>query len=126
MKLAELTFLADSSVHPATVEFLREQKLDVATIAELGLDAATDSVLLAKANETNRVILTHDRDFEPAATPSGKPNPGIIYLRPSSARPSFATGIFKTLLGAKLDFTPPFIAVASRRAGKIRIRSRAL
>ncbi|MEZ5352182.1 MAG: DUF5615 family PIN-like protein [Bryobacteraceae bacterium] len=126
MKLADFAFLADASIHPGAIAFLRESNLSVATLAELGLETASDALLLAKAAETNRVILTHDRDFDPATGPSGKPTPGIIYLRPSSAHATFATGIFTTLLKAKLDFTPPFIAVASRRAGKIRIRSRSL
>ncbi|MEZ5398084.1 MAG: DUF5615 family PIN-like protein [Bryobacteraceae bacterium] len=127
MKLGELKYLADASVHPGTIAYLREMTLDVATVAELGVPAATDQEVLATAAATRRVILTHDRDFDPTAGPGGKPDPGIIFLRPASADASFGSGIFKTLLSAtKLDFTPPFIAVASRREGKIRIRSKAL
>lgn len=76
-----MRFLIDQDVYKLTIDYLREWGHDVVTIKELGMSRASDEDFLTTARETNRLLITRDKDFggllflkEEAAT-------GVIFLR---------------------------------------------
>jgi predicted nuclease of predicted toxin-antitoxin system len=124
LTLSEFAVLADENIHPKVVEYLQGRGLDVARVQEFNI--ATDVNILRFANETGRVVLTHDGDFGLLAVRGGEPVLGIVYLRPGHIRPEFTIATLQTLLDAAPELTPPFMLVAGRTGDKVRIRVRSL
>ena len=58
-----MRFLLDQDVYQLTNNFLRDLGHDVVTARDLGLSRATDLVLLARAGEEQRILVTRDKDF---------------------------------------------------------------
>ena len=58
-----LTLYADHHVKLAIVEGLRRRGLDVVTALEDGADRLPDELLLARATELGRVLISADKDF---------------------------------------------------------------
>ena len=59
MTLAEFAFLSDENIHPEAVGFLRRLGLDVASVRELGLAGASDSI------QTLRALLASQLELNP-------------------------------------------------------------
>lgn len=74
-------FLADQDVYQVTVDQLREWGHDVVTVKELGMQQASDESLLKKARETNRVLITRDKDFGALTFLRETLSTGVILLR---------------------------------------------
>lgn len=64
----------------STAEFLREKKLNVKDVYEEGLEGRPDEDVMAFAWDTQRVLLTHDRDFLDDRKFPANRNPGVIVL----------------------------------------------
>ena len=58
-----MKFLVDQDVYALTARFLRDLRHDVITAAEIGLSRAADTVLLARASQEGRILVTRDKDF---------------------------------------------------------------
>jgi predicted nuclease of predicted toxin-antitoxin system len=58
-----LRFLLDQDVYFLTDRFLRGIGHDVVAAAEIGLSRASDTALLARAAQENRIFVTRDKDF---------------------------------------------------------------
>jgi predicted nuclease of predicted toxin-antitoxin system len=56
-------FLLDQDIYALTERFLRSLDHDVVTAAEMGLSRAADTVLLGRANQEGRILVTRDKDF---------------------------------------------------------------
>ncbi|HWG90085.1 MAG TPA: DUF5615 family PIN-like protein [Candidatus Thermoplasmatota archaeon] len=56
-------FLANENIPLSVVEHLRRQGLRVMTVPEVGLQGATDEVVLREASDRQLTILTQDLDF---------------------------------------------------------------
>jgi len=76
-----MRFLADQDVYYITIEWLRKEGHDVVTAREIGMQRATDQELLKKAWETDRVLLTRDKDFGALVFLGETESPGVILLR---------------------------------------------
>lgn len=96
------------------------------SVAALRLAGADDSKVLQAAFATQRVVLTHDSDFGLLALASGERVKGIVYLRPGHIQAEYTIQTLTTLLAGDLNLTEPFLLVAVRRAGAVRIRIRHL
>jgi predicted nuclease of predicted toxin-antitoxin system len=59
---------------------LREKKLNVKDVYEEGLEGRPDEDVMAFAWDTQRVLLTHDRDFLDDRKFPANRNPGVIVL----------------------------------------------
>lgn len=70
------------------------------------------------------MVLTHDSDFGTLAIRGGEPYLGIVYLRPGHIQASFVVELLEAVLGVDRVLEPPFIVVAERRAGELRLRFR--
>ena len=81
-----MKFLLDQDVYEATARFLRDLGHDVVTASRIGCSHASDSELLATAQEQERVLITRDRDFGGLVFLHHLGS-GVIYLRisPSTA-----------------------------------------
>lgn len=79
--------LTDENVHPGVVSFLRENGDDVLDVKEEKMSGVPDEKLSRHAEEENRVIVTHDRDFGRLLIAQGTLSVGVIYLRPGHIDP---------------------------------------
>jgi predicted nuclease of predicted toxin-antitoxin system len=125
LKALDFPLLADENVHPDVVVFLRKIGFDVDSIAEQGKFGLPDAAVLQQANESNRVVLTHDSDFGGLAL-MGATFVGIIYLRPGHIRADFTIKTLEAIRDNAPDVTPPFILVAERTGETVKIRVRQL
>jgi len=126
LRLRSFPLLTDENIHPDVVRALRQDGLDVLDTKECGLVGSSDLVILRRAYEENRVVLTHDSDFGQLAVARLEPVLGIVYLRPGHFDPSFTLATLATLLDEIDEVTPPFILVAERVANRVKIRIRRL
>lgn len=124
MRLCEFALLTDENVHPGVVEFLRNEGFDVRDVKEDGLFGTPDDVLLRLANDEDRVVVTHDRDFGKMAIASLERFLGILFLRPGHVDAKFSIGTIRSVLDAELEVSPPFIVVAQRTGENVAIRVR--
>lgn len=123
MKALDFSLLADENVHPDVIVFLREAGLDIESVSEQGKFGLPDADVLQQANESNRVVLTHDSDFGGMAV-LGSKFTGIIYLRPGHIRADFTIKTLKAIRDNAPEVTPPFILVAERTGDIVKIRVR--
>jgi predicted nuclease of predicted toxin-antitoxin system len=103
--------LADADIAIPVVRFLRSGNVDIISVLEEGWRSLTDSQILALAHERGRFGLTHDADFGMLAVHRREPFTGIIYLRPGGRSPQQVIADLQDLIEAKIDWTPPLIAV---------------
>ena len=67
-------------MHHGVANGLRQVGLDVVTATDAGLRGAPDTVQLAHAHATGRVLVTQDRDFTRLHR-DGLPHSGIAYFQ---------------------------------------------
>ena len=118
--------LADENIHPEVVKELRDQGMDVESVAEAGLLGQGDLTILRYAQRVGRVVLTHDSDFGRLVLVQKEPVIGIVYLRPGHIRSEFAIQMINSLAKQVMNVRPPFIVVVERRGTTISFRSRLL
>jgi predicted nuclease of predicted toxin-antitoxin system len=126
MSPLDFPLLADENIHPDVVAFLQQEGKDFQTVVGQGLIGQSDLIVLRRAHETGRVILTHDSDFGTLAVMQGEPFTGIIYLRPGHIRAEFTIETLKTVADRSPEVKPPFIVVAERSGQTVRLRVRRL
>jgi len=125
VKALDFPLLADENVHPDVIVFLREAGLDVESVSEQGKYGLPDANVLQQANESNRVVLTHDSDFGGMAV-FGAKFTGIIYLRPGHIQADFTIKTLEAIRDNAPEVKSPFILVAERTSDIVKIRVRQL
>jgi predicted nuclease of predicted toxin-antitoxin system len=75
-----MKFFIDQDVYDVTIRFLRNRGHDVVTANDLSLSRAEDIELLKIARETNRILITRDRDYGNLVFIENEKS-GVIYLR---------------------------------------------
>lgn len=78
-----MRILADQDVYKITIDKLKEWKQDIVTAKDLGMDRASDEELLLVAKETERLLITRDKDFGALVCLKEEVSPGVILLRGS-------------------------------------------
>jgi predicted nuclease of predicted toxin-antitoxin system len=73
-----MRFLADMGISPNTVAMLRGLGYDALHLHEQGLDRLQDPLILQKARDEGRILLTHDLDFGELIAASGARLPTIV------------------------------------------------
>jgi predicted nuclease of predicted toxin-antitoxin system len=124
VKLREFPLLTDENIHPAVIDWPRNQGLDVLTVHEANLAAADDQNVLQLAYTQHRVVVTHDSDFGTLAVLGQEPFVGIVYLRPGHILADFTIGTLRTLLDQNPELPTPFLLVARRSGDQVHIRIR--
>ena len=126
MKPLDYPLLLDENIHPDIARMMRNQGHDVVTVADLGATGVCDAEVLRHAFLGGRVVLTQDSDFGTLAVRSGHGMVGIIYLRPGHIRAEVVWSTLEVVRAIETAPQPPFILVAERREGSVRIRVREL
>ena len=126
MNLFDFPLLADENIHPDVIQYLREQGHDVLSVYEAGLVGKSDTSVLRIAQESGRVVISHDSDFGGIALAKNEPFTGIIFLRPGHISSNFTIQTLRTLAERQIDVQSPFIIVAARKLKTVRIRVRQL
>lgn len=82
-----MKFLADIGISPGAIIFLREQGYDAVHLIEQQLHRLSDTEIIAKARQEERVVLTHDLDFGDLMAANREPLPSIVIFRLPDMRP---------------------------------------
>ncbi|MCX6995572.1 MAG: DUF5615 family PIN-like protein [Kiritimatiellaeota bacterium] len=111
-----MKFLLDQDVYAITERFLARLGHDVVTALSLGLSAAEDAVLLARAHDEGRILVTRDRDFGGLVFVQ-RAGPGVVYLRITPATVQSVHQEIKTVLGryTESDLQKAFVVVEPGR-----------
>ncbi len=83
-----IRFLLDMGLAQSTSEFLRSRGHDVVHLRDQGLERLPDDRIVAKAQEEERTIITHDLDFGRIVALSGNTVPSIVTLRLTNMTPT--------------------------------------
>jgi len=80
--------LLDMGIAQSTGQHLRSYGYDVVHLSEQGLERLPDDRIVAKAQDEERAIVTHDLDFGRIVALSGHSVPSIVTLRLSNMTPA--------------------------------------
>jgi predicted nuclease of predicted toxin-antitoxin system len=98
-----MKFLVDMPLSPGLARWLVESGHDAVHAADLGLEAAPDSVIVERARDEQRVILTADLDYPRMLALTHSPGPGLILFRGGN----FAEPESRRRLARVLEVIPP-------------------
>jgi predicted nuclease of predicted toxin-antitoxin system len=115
-----MRFLADENLHAGLVAWLRSTGHDVVHAAET-LGGESDEVVLRRAREESRVVITDDKDFGDLVVHRRLSTAGVLLLRQGD--PSLAVRIARLALHwAEIERSlPGHLVVVSDR--KLRVRA---
>jgi predicted nuclease of predicted toxin-antitoxin system len=85
-------------VAQSTGQYLKSQGHDVVHLREQGLERLPDDRIVAKAQDEERAIVTHDLDFGRIVALSGDSVPSIVTLRLSDMTPTRVNTALETVL----------------------------
>ena len=80
-------FLLDMGLAQSTGELLRSQGHEVVHLRDQGLERLPDDLIVAKALDEERTIITHDLDFGRIVALSGQKVPSVVTFRLSNMTP---------------------------------------
>lgn len=81
-----MRFLLDEGLSPRLVDLLAPAGHDVVHVRDIGLTSASDPVILARAAEDERVLLTLDTDFSALVAHSRAIVPSVVLFRGNVSR----------------------------------------
>jgi predicted nuclease of predicted toxin-antitoxin system len=81
-----MRFLADAGISPKTVDFLRETGHDAVHVRDLGMQRATDLLLVERARADDRIVLTFDLDFGGILALGVLVRPSVVIFRLTDER----------------------------------------
>lgn len=76
-----MNFLIDNNLSPQLVQHLIDAGHDAAHVRDFGLQAAPDPVVLARARDEQRILISADTDFGTLLARSGAARPSVILIR---------------------------------------------
>ena len=116
-----MRFLADMGISPNTVTMLRGLGYDALHLHEQGLDRLQDPLILQKARDEGRILLTHDLDFGELIAASGARLPTIVVFRLRNMRPERVNRYLDGILNQHGEALKQG-AIISVTEGQIRVR----
>ncbi|MCS6910075.1 MAG: DUF5615 family PIN-like protein [Anaerolineales bacterium] len=93
-----MKFLANMGISPLTVAFLRREGHDALHLHEAGLNILPDSLVLRKARDEDRILLTSDLDFADLLAASGETLPTVVIFRLRNMSPDSVNRHLEMLL----------------------------
>jgi predicted nuclease of predicted toxin-antitoxin system len=81
-----MRLLIDNNLSPRLAERLRVAGHDVVHVRDIGLQAATDGIVLERAQTENRVLVSADADFGTLLARSHAASPSILLIRRLTGR----------------------------------------
>jgi len=76
-----MRFLADAGISPKTVEFLRRHGHEAVHVRDLAMQRAVDRLIIEKARNDNRILLTFDLDFGAILALGVADRPSVMIFR---------------------------------------------
>jgi predicted nuclease of predicted toxin-antitoxin system len=116
-----MKFLADMGISLRVVTALRQQGHDAVHVQEQDLGRLSDAEILSKAQDEERIVLTHDLDFGELLAASGGALPSVIIFRLKDMRAENVSRHLFSLLRLQTA-TLAEGAVCSVTERKVRIR----
>jgi predicted nuclease of predicted toxin-antitoxin system len=116
-----MKFLADMGISKKTILFLRSQGHDAVHLTEQAMQKAQDPIILLKARQENRVLLTHDLDFSDLVAASGEALPSVVTFRLRDMKPENVNLYLQNLLDFHSDALMQG-AIVSINEAKTRLR----
>ena len=81
-----MKFLIDNNLSPLLAESLTAHGHDAIHLRDLGMQAATDEVVLVRAAVESRVLVSADTDFGALLARSKKASPSVLLIRRLAGR----------------------------------------
>ena len=81
-----MKFLVDENLSPILADLLGEAGHDASHVRNLGMQGATDHVVMAKAEEEQRVLISADTDFGSLLARTGAKLPSVLLIRRLAGR----------------------------------------
>lgn len=114
-----MRILTDENIEHLAVEWLKSAGHDVLSARDISLGITDDAIVLA-AQQTNRVLLTRDRDFGALVIRQKMAIPGICLVRISTALGPIGLAMFKTAWQQIHERIPGNFVVISRHGIRVR------
>jgi predicted nuclease of predicted toxin-antitoxin system len=83
-----MRFLLDENVSYRVASHLKAAGHDAVHVSEIGLTSTSDAVILARACDEGRVLVSSDHDFVQMLFASGDARPSLVLVREIEALPS--------------------------------------
>ncbi|MEK6886892.1 MAG: DUF5615 family PIN-like protein [Nanoarchaeota archaeon] len=97
-----MKFLTDENVAKSVVSKLRYLGFDVKDIKEERMQGTPDSEIISVASSEDRIVITHDKDFENIALLLKHKHKGVIVLRLRNQNPRNVEKVLGELLNSKI------------------------
>lgn len=112
--------LVDESVEQPIIEFLQGIEVDVLAVSE-SFPSSSDDVVLQRAVDENRILLTNDKDFGYMIYRQKKKHKGVVLLRFLTQKTTEKVALLKkTLSEFPLELFRNKFGVISEKAVRIR------
>ena len=82
-----MKFLIDNALSPQIAQILRDHGHDAVHVRDLGLNRASDEIIIELALKQERILLSADTDFGTLLALWGRQGPSFILLRESDKKP---------------------------------------
>ena len=94
-----MRFLVDECTGPVVARWLREEQHDVFSVYEeaRGME---DDVIIRKASDENRILITNDNDFGEKVYRERHPHRGVVFLRLDDERANSKIDALRRLLAS--------------------------
>lgn len=116
-----MKFLVDQAVSWRVGSDLSAAGHDAVHVRNLDMSTAKDAVILGRAADENRIVITQDTDFGTLLAASGSQRPSVILLRMRSGRPAEqARTLLARLAAVEEDLLEGAIVVMTEDAIRIR------
>lgn len=110
-----MNFLVDMPVSPDLAMWLKQLGHDAVHASQIGLDQADDKVIIRRAKQENRVVVTADLDFPRLLALTGADGPGIVLFRGGNySEREMLELINRVLTSAPLEELPRSVTVVDK------------
>jgi predicted nuclease of predicted toxin-antitoxin system len=118
-----MRFLLDENVSYRVTPHLKAAGHDAVHVSEIGLTSTDDSVILVRARDEERVIVTGDHDFVQMLFASGDMRPSLVLVREVETLTSAElAALLRAALSAELEEALTAGAVAVLTPDRVRVR----